>query len=320
MISNSSASIAIIDDFHPAFMERLSQEGLSFEYIPEISHDEVYESIKNSGIVAVRSKINFGRELITALPSLKCIARGGAGMDNIDEEFAIEKGITLLNAPEGNRDAVAEHVVGLLLGLSKNIYKSASEVRNFQWHREANRGWEINGKTIGIIGFGNTGSALAKKLSGFDCRVIAYDRFNPEFQSAFAESVSLEELLKVSDVVSLHIPLNQSTQQMLNADFISAMKNGVVLINSSRGKIVSTVDVLNGIKSGKIKSFASDVLENENFDKLALEEKNLLSELYLSNQVIITPHIAGWSAESYERIANVLAEKLVGFTTKIKNI
>jgi len=320
MIQTPNVSIAIIDDFHPLMMQQLEERGIAYHYAPEVKVSDVFDVIKESPIVAVRSKINFDKALISRLPNLKCIARGGAGMDNIDEDFAKERGITLLNAPEGNRDAVAEHVIGLLLGLSKNIVKSAAEVRQLKWQREANRGWEIGGKTIGIIGFGNTGSTLAKKLSGFDCKVIAYDKFHPEFKSDYARAVGLEELLETSDVLSLHIPLTAMTREMVDAKLIERMKDQVVLINSSRGMIVSTKDVLQGIIGGKIKSFASDVLENEDFKTLDAKEEKLLSDLYASNQVIITPHIAGWSVESYEKIALVLVGKLIDFTTNLKII
>ena len=319
MHQSSSAYVAIIDDFHPIFLERLGQYGISYDYNPEITPAEVFEFIKDAVVVAVRSKVNFDAGLLGRLPHLKCLARGGAGMDNIDEEVAKTKGITLLNAPEGNRDAVAEHAIGLLLGLSKRITSAHIEVSRFVWRREANRGWEIGGKTVGIIGFGNTGSAFAKKLSGFGCRVIAYDKY-AGVNSPYAEAVDMGELIGQSDVLSMHVPLNQSTRGMVNADFISRMKDQSVLINTSRGAIVNTADVLSGITGGKIKGFATDVLENEDFGRLSENEKKIISDLCLSNQVIITPHVAGWSVESYERIATVLSEKIISFTTNIKNI
>lgn len=319
MTQPSEAQVVIIDDFHPVFLQQLSHAGISYQYIPGILAGDVAEAAKHAQVVAVRSKIHFDKSLINALPNLKCIARGGAGMDNIDEAYALSKGIALLNAPEGNRDAVAEHTVGLLLGLSKKIVKSAEEVKHFKWEREENRGWEIGGKTIGLIGFGNTGSSVAVKLSGFGCKVIAYDKYKDEAESAFASFVSLEELLQHSDVLSLHVPLTAETHQMVDDGFISKMKNGAVLINTSRGKIVNTRAVLNGIKSGKIKSFATDVLENENLNAMSVSEKELFMGLTSNSQVIVTPHVGGWSNESYEKIATVLAKKILDFTIKIKN-
>lgn len=320
MIQKSTAQVMIIDDFHPVFLDNLSAAGISYNYQPEFTPDQAADKLQNYPIIAVRSKLNFTRELIDQLPDLQCIARGGAGMDNIDEAYALSKNITLLNAPEGNRDAVAEHCIGLLLGMSKNIVKSHKEVSDFQWKREDNRGWEIKGKTIGIIGFGNTGSTVAKKLSGFECKVLAYDKYLTQSSSEFALLVSLEQLLETADVISFHVPLTSETQGMLNAELIGKMKEGVVLINTSRGKVASNRAVWEGIKGGKVRSYACDVLENENFNNLNEDEKTLLKEMTSGNQVIITPHVAGWSTESYYKIGAVLSEKLSGFTIKAKNI
>lgn len=320
MINPQTAQVIIIDDFHPIFLENLSKANISYSYQPEITKNQILESIYNYPIVAVRSKINFDKELIDALPNLKCIARGGAGMDNIDEAYATSKGIELLNAPEGNRDAVAEHTIGMLLSMSKKIVKSHNEVSNFEWKREDNRGWEIKGKTIGIVGFGNTGSAVAKKLSGFDCQVVTYDKYVQNISSPYVTQVSMDELLMNSDVISFHVPLTSETQGLLNGELIGKMKDGVVLLNTSRGKVANNHDVLNGINSGKIKSYACDVLENENFKNLSEEEKSLITNLTSGNQVIITPHVAGWSTESYYRISEVLSEKIKRFTIKPKFI
>lgn len=320
MIKSQSAEIIIIDDFHPVFTETLGNNQIRYIYQPDFKSSDAPEQLKGYKVVVVRSKVNFTKEILEQLPELKCIARGGAGMDNIDEQFALSKGIILLNAPEGNRDAVAEHTLGLLLGMSKNIVKSSREVANFIWEREANRGWEIGGKTIGIVGYGNAGSAFSKKLSGFDCEVIAYDKFKSDFKSEFASSVSMDELLERSDVISFHVPLTPETKGLLNAELIDKMKKGVVLMNTSRGKVAISEDVLNGIKRGKVKSFATDVLENEDLENLNLKEKMILQEMITENQVIITPHIAGWSKESYQKISEVLVEKLIGITTKWKNI
>ncbi len=320
MIQTHTAQVIIIDDFHPVFLEQLSAAGIAYNYQPEFKKDDAPLALLNYPIVAVRSKIEFTSEIIDQLPYLKCIARGGAGMDNIDEAYALSKNITLLNAPEGNRDAVAEHCIGLLLGLSKKIVKSHKEVSDFIWNREDNRGWEIKGKTIGIIGFGNTGSTLAKKLSGFDCQVIAYDKYISSIQLDFATQIDLDELLSQSDVISFHVPLTPETKGMINAELIAKMKSGVVLLNTSRGKVANNRAIWEGIKGGKISNYACDVLENENFDRLSRDEKQLITEMVSGNQVIITPHVAGWSKESYYKIGAVLSEKIVGFTIKAKII
>lgn len=319
MIFSQTARILVVDDFHPVFLESLNQAGIQTDYRPDFSPDTDLELLKPYNTIAVRSKLQFTAELMSALPQLACIARGGAGMDNIDEAYARQNNIVLLNAPEGNRDAVAEHTIGLLLGLSKQIHKSRQEVQSFVWDREGNRGWEIGGKTIGIYGFGNTGSSVAKKLSGFGANVIAYDKYQT-IHSPFARQCSEAELLNTTDVISFHIPLTSETRSLIQTDLIQQMKDRVVLINTSRGGICRTADVWQGITSGKIKSFASDVLENENLMHLSAAEKDLYRSMMLSNQVIITPHVAGWSTESYERIASVLAHKIIEYTTKVKNI
>lgn len=319
MIFSKTAEVLVIDDFHPVFTESLTKAGLNVNYRPDFSPETEFGLLKNYSIIAVRSKMNFTSDIVSMLPELKCLARGGAGMDNIDEAFALSRDITLLNAPEGNRDAVAEHTLGLLLSMSKKINSSAAEVRQLQWNREANRGWEIGGKTIGIVGFGNAGSCFAKKLSGLNCKVIAYDKYS-EVKSVFASESTFDELLASSDVISFHVPLTAETGHMINSGLISKMKDGVVLINTARGGICKLEDVMNGISSGKIKSFATDVLENENPLNWNDSEKLLMSRMMASNQVIITPHVAGWSAESYLRIAEVLAAKILEYTTNVKNI
>ena len=309
--------ISIIDDFHPVFLQQL-QPFFEVDYQPTIDKKDLLSQVINSEVIAVRSKIVFDESLLKLLPNLKCIARGGAGMDNIDEEYARKNGIVLLNAPEGNRNAVAEHCIGLLIGLSKNIVKGHQNVIDLNWDREGNRGWEIKGKKIGIIGYGNTGSAFAQKLAGFDCEVLAYDKYKTVNTNNYIKNVDLETLKIESDVISLHVPLTKETNQMIDNSFIEGLKQGVVLINTSRGNVVNQVSVLNWIKSGKIKQYATDVLENENLKSFTSSEINLFEGLLSTNQVIITPHVAGWSHESYFNIADVLSKKLIDFSLSTK--
>jgi D-3-phosphoglycerate dehydrogenase / 2-oxoglutarate reductase len=309
--------ISIIDDFHSVFLQQL-QPFFEVDYQPTIDKKDLLSQVVNSEVIAVRSKVVFDETLLKLLPNLKCIARGGAGMDNIDEEYAQKNGIVLLNAPEGNRNAVAEHCIGLLIGLSKNIVKGHQDVIGFNWDREGNRGWEIKGKKIGIIGFGNTGSAFAHKLSSFDCEILVYDKFKNVESNSYLTNVDLETLKKESDVISLHVPLTKETNQMINNSFIEGLKQGVVLINTSRGNVVNQVSVLNWIKSGKIKQYATDVLENENLKSFTSSEIDLFESLLATNQVIITPHVAGWSHESYFNIADVLSKKLIDFSLSTK--
>ena len=318
-MNSNPASVLVIDDFHPSFVKQLEASGLQVNYKPDFSPKSDLSLLNSAAIIAVRSKLNFTSKILSDLPNLKCIARGGAGMDNIDEEYARKNNIVLLNAPEGNRDAVAEHTIGLLLNISNKINQSFDEVKSGQWNREANRGWEIGGKTIGIVGFGNTGAALAKKLSGFDANVVAYDKYK-SIDSPYAEEIDLEEMLKTADVISFHVPLTAETQGMVNTELIGQMKAGVVLINTSRGGICKLSDVQLGIISGKIKSFGTDVLENENLGSWTEKERQVVNDLISSNQVLITPHVAGWTFESYHKIADVLALKIIEYTTKAKNI
>ena len=313
---NKNLTLIVVDDFHPIFLESLNKD-IQVEYLPNIAKEEIIALSQSFNIMAVRSKINLTQTALQQLPNLKCIARGGAGMDNIDEAFAKSKNITLLNAPEGNRDAVAEHTMALLLALSNNIVKSNNEVKNFEWRREENRGWEIGGKTVGIIGFGNTGGQFAKRLSGFDCNVIAYDKYQT-VDSPFAKAATLQEIQKKADIISLHIPLTPETNQFVNAGFLNQCKKNVVLINTSRGGILNPCDVENFLNRGKIKSVGLDVYENENLGSFSEGEKALFVRLMSNSQVVITPHVAGWTKESYYKIGKVLAQKINDFSINFK--
>lgn len=317
MTSTIVPGTIIIDDFHQVLLDRLSAANIPFDYQPEISENEALSVLNRYETVICRSKINFTSSILKTLPNLKCIARGGAGMDNIDEAQAQAQGITLINAPEGNRDAVAEHVIGLILSLSNNIANGNLEVKNKIWKREANRGFEIGGKTIGIIGFGNTGRALATKLSGFGCRIVAHDKYRPS-DIAYVEAVSLNKLQTLSDIISLQVPLTKETNHLVNQEFIAECKPGFMLINTSRGAVVENKAVLKALESGKLASFGADVLENEKFEKYSAEEMAIFEALASKKQVLLTPHVAGWTKESYLKISEVIANKIVSFTTKLK--
>ena len=258
--------------------------------------------------LVIRSKFKVHKDFIDAGHNLRFVCRAGAGMDNIDEAYAAQKKIILLNAPEGNMDAVGEHAVGLLLALMNNFLRSDGEIRNGIWKREANRGFELKGKTVGIIGYGFMGQSFATKLSGFDVDVIAYDKYKTDFSDMYVTEVSMEEIVKRSDVLSLHIPLTAETMGLVNEEYLFHFKKPIFLINTSRGKIVNTRAVLNAITAGKILGAGLDVLENEKFPSLAEEE--WFNELKQSSKVILTPHVAGWTFDSYRKISEVLAEKL----------
>lgn len=317
MTSHSNLKTIIIDDFHPVLLETLTANGIQYHYLPDISEQEALKALPHYDIVIVRSKVQFTASVLEQLPQLKCIARGGAGMDNIDEAIAKSKNILLLNAPEGNRDAVAEHTIGLILALSNQIVKGNTEVKAMNWQREANRGYEIGSKTIGIIGFGNTGQALARKLKGFGCRIVAYDKYAP-IKDSDVQSLSLEELQKEADIISLHVPLTDDSKWMVNSNFLEQCKPNFTLINTSRGKVVKQIDVLEALQNGKMKAFASDVLENEKFENYTQNEITAFKLLATLSQVVLTPHVAGWTHESYYKISEVIAHKLLEFTTNLK--
>lgn len=304
----SKGKILIVDELHPAFKERAIALGYQVDDEPLYTRAQTLAAISGYQGIAVRTKFRIDRELIEAAPDLKFIARAGAGLDNIDEAYAGERNIVLLNAPEGNMDAVGEHATGLLLSLMNHFRNADQEIRNGIWDREGNRGYELKGKTVGIIGYGFMGRSFAKKLSGFEVNVIAYDKYKTGFSDAYAKEVSMEEIVKHSDVLSLHIPLTNETRQMVNEEYLLHFRKPFFFINSARGEVVNTAAVLQAIGSGKILGAGLDVLETEKFP--ALSEQDWFIALKASGKVILTPHVAGWTFESYRKISEVLGEKL----------
>ncbi|MET4141541.1 2-hydroxyacid dehydrogenase [Pedobacter sp. UYP1] len=303
-----NGKILIVDDLHPVFKSRAEQLGYEVDDRPLITRAETLAVISGYDGIAVRTKFKIDRELMEAAPGLKFVARAGAGLDNIDEAYAKERNIKLLNAPEGNRDAVGEHAMGMLLSLINTHRKADIEIRNGIWDREGNRGWELKGKTVGIIGYGFMGSSMARKLSGFEVKVLAYDKYKTGFSDAYAQECSMEEIVKHSDVLSLHIPLTSETRQMVDEEYLYHFKKNIFFINTARGEIVNTKAVLAAIKSGKISGAGLDVLEVEKFPALA--EQDWFTELKESDKVILTPHVGGWTFDSYRKISEVLADKL----------
>lgn len=303
-----SQRILIIDELHPVFKERAITMGFEVDDRPQITRSETLAIIKDYVGIAVRTKFRIDQELLAVASNLKFVARAGAGLDNIDVDEAKVRGIQLINAPEGNCDAVGEHSIGLLLALMNNFRQADQEVRNGIWNREANRGYELKGKTIGIIGYGFMGQSFAKKLAGFEVDVIAYDKYKTGFSDAFAREVSMEEVVKHSDVLSLHIPLTRETRQMVDAEYLHHFKKPIFLINTARGEIVNTTAVLAQLQSGKILGAGLDVLETEKFPALA--EQAWFEQLKQAGKVILTPHVAGWTFDSYRKISEVLANKL----------
>jgi D-3-phosphoglycerate dehydrogenase len=304
----SKGKILIVDDLHPAFKIAAEEMGFEVDDLPLIKKEEVLQILPNYIGIAIRTKFRVDKEVIDAAPNLKFVARAGAGMDNIEVAYAGKKNIHLINAPEGNSDAVGEHAIGLLLSLMNNFRRADIEIRNQIWDREGNRGYELKGKTVGIIGYGHMGQSFAKKLKGFEVNVIAYDKYKTGFSDEFAREVSMEEIVKFSDVLSLHIPLTKETKQMVDDEYLLHFRRPIFLLNTARGEIVNTSAILKCIKSGKILGAGLDVLETEKFPKLA--EEAFYSDLVTEGKLILTPHIGGWTFDSYRKISEVLANKL----------
>ena len=303
--------ILLLDSNHPLITEQLLAKGFILEEDFTSSYDEVLQKINQYDGIIIRSRIPLDKNFLENAQNLKFIARVGAGMENIDLEVAKNLGISLINSPEGNRDAVAEHVVAMLLILMNRLFIASEEVKNGIWKREENRGDELLGKTFGIIGYGNMGKATAKRLSGFGVEVIFYDIL-PNLEDEFAKQVSLEELQERADILSLHIPLDASTEYLVDENFISKMKKNFYLVNTARGKNVETSALVDALKSGKVKAAALDVLEYEksSFENLDTNNEDL-QFLLESNQVIVTPHIAGWTHQSKEKLAQFIVDKIV---------
>ncbi len=304
--------VLITDKVHPLLVDKLSEIGFHVDYDTSVNNEKLEAIIHQYEGIIINSKIIMNPYRIDLGNHLKFIGRLGSGLEIIDVDYAKSKGINVYNSPEGNRNAVAEHEMGMLLALFNNIVRSDREVRNFIWNREQNRGRELKGKTIGIIGLGNTGETFAKKLVNWDIRVLSYDKYRIDYPPAldFVERTDMETLLKVSDIISLHLPLTSETRHLVNDKFILACKDGVIISNTSRGQIVDTKELINYLRNGKISGACIDVYENEIPLTFSEEEKNIYTELYSFDNVILTPHIAGWTNESLALIANVLFDKI----------
>ncbi|HEY1024572.1 MAG TPA: NAD(P)-dependent oxidoreductase [Sphingobacteriaceae bacterium] len=300
--------LLIADDLHPVFKETAFKLGYDVTDLPLITKPEALAIIGDFDVLAIRTKFQVDREVLDAGSKLKCVARAGAGMDNIDEPYAKSRGIACINAPEGNRDAVAEHAVGLLLALMNNFRKADAEIRSGIWDREGNRGWELKGKTVGIIGYGNTGMALAKKLSGFEVNVLAFDKYRTGFSDQFATEAVMEQIVKQADVISLHVPLTRETRSLVDDEYLFHFRKPFFFLNTSRGETVHTPAILKAIREGRILGAGLDVLEVEKFP--ALTDQQWFADLVNNGKVLLTPHVAGWTYDSYRKISEVLAEKL----------
>ena len=300
-----------LDKNHPLISEQLTAKGFVVEEDHSSTYDEVLEKIIDYQGIIIRSRIPLDKNFLTKASHLKFIARVGAGMENIDIETAENLGIKLINSPEGNRDSVAEHVVGMLLILMNRLFIASNEVKNGIWKREENRGDELLGKTFGIIGYGNMGKATAKRLSGFGVEVIFHDIL-PNLSDEFATQVSLEELQERAHILSLHIPLTEETHYLVDEEFISKMEKNFYFVNTARGKNLKTKALVEAIESGKVLGACLDVLEYEksSFENLEIENQDL-KYLLDSEKVIVTPHIGGWTHQSKEKLAQVIVDKIL---------
>ncbi len=304
----------IIDTIHLALYKRLEAKG--FECIDASKMDDikVREILSDADGLVLRSRMTLNKQFIDDYPNLKFIGRVGAGLEHIDVDYAKSKGVEVFSSPEGNRQAVAEHALGSLLTLFNRIHTSNAEVREGKWIRKANEGVELRGKTIGIIGFGNTGEAFSRVASGFQTPILAFDKYKRGFADSSVKEVSLERLFDEADVVSLHIPYNEETHYMVNDSWLSSFKKPIYLINTSRGSIVETSALLDAINSGKVLGACLDVLEyeTENLKMPILDQlPSSARELMVNDNVLLTPHIAGLTKESYEKLSSILADKII---------
>ena len=308
-------TILFLDEVHEILANRLTEAGHSCIHAEEKSLEECLQLVQNVDGIVIRSRFPMNETFLEHATKLKFIARSGAGMENVDIPYCTERGITLYNSPEGNRNAVAEHALGMLLSLMNKLNSADQEVRSGKWDREGNRGIELDGKTIGIIGYGNNGKAFAKKLRGFDVNVLAYDKYKQSYGSDFVKECTLDAILDQADVISFHIPQNQETMFFANDAFFSKIVKPIFLLNLSRGKIVETEALVKAIENGKVLGAGLDVLEYEKTSFESFFEQELpIPFQYLLNspKVILTPHVGGWTNESYFKLSNVLADKILG--------
>jgi len=311
-------NILIIDEMHPSIMPLLEKEGFTADYRPEIKREEIEKIIHGYEGLIIRSKTTMDRPLLEKATKLRFIGRAGAGLDKIDLTYLEERSIHLYNAPEGNRDAVAEHALGMLLALFNHIPSADRQVRSKIWDREQNRGEELAGKTVGIFGFGNMGEAFAKRLQGFDVRVLAYDKYKSGFGGKGVEEVSFEEIQQEADILSVHVPLTAETRNFFTLEVVNGFRKPFYLINTARGEVISFDTLNKALDSGKLRGALLDVLEIEKLEKLdpALEEAfQMLAE---RPNVLFSPHVAGWTFQSYEKINKVLVSKLLGGISDLK--
>lgn len=313
--------ILITDKVHPLLVDGLRKCGCLVEYHPHMPYDIVRANVSKYNGIVINSKVVCDRSFLDQAGHLDFIGRLGSGLDIIDLPHAASKGIQVISSPEGNANAVAEHALGMLLSLMHHLGRSHEDVRQLQWNREPNRGEELKGKTVGIIGFGHTGPALARKLSQCEVQIKVYDKYRSDIgdHHPYIIPASLEDVLITSDILSIHLPLTSETQNLVNKELLARCKQGVILINTSRGSIVNSKDLLEMIERGHVGGACLDVLENEVPNTWSALQKNTYEALLQRKDVIITPHIAGWTHQSLKLIASILLDKIVAFYHKSIN-
>lgn len=302
--------ILITAKVHPFLTDTLAKKGLAFRYAPEIGYAELLDEATEVTGLIVTTRLKIGREFIDKATRLKWIGRLGSGMELIDVEYASQRGVRCVSSPEGNRNAVAEHALGMLLSLMNNIAYSAAEVKQGIWKREENRGLELSGKVVGIVGFGNTGSAFSKLLRSFDVSILAYDKYKFGFGNEWVKEANFEQVCRYADVISFHVPLTEETHHMAGTDFFNQLERKPFLLNTCRGDVADTAAVIKALDQEKIAGAALDVLWNEKPASYTAEEKALFDKLVNRKNVLVTPHIAGYSQEAFLKMAGILLEKL----------
>lgn len=302
--------VIITGKAHPLLSEQLTKKGFDVLYSPNIAYREIVEMGHDIVGLVLTTRIKVDINLIDACPHLKWIGRLGSGLELIDIPYAQSKGIQCESSPEGNRNAVAEQSLAMVLMMMNQLHVAIPEVKNFVWRRDENRGKELFGRTVGIIGFGNTGSSFAKLLQPFNVTVLAYDKYKSDFAEGYIKEASLEQVCKYSEIISLNVPLTDDTHHLCNMALLSSMSQRPIILNASRGKVIHTNDLMEALKQGLISGACLDVLENEKLDTYTAIEKEQLLWLTAQSNVIITPHIAGYSFEALEKMAIVLLKKL----------